>query len=734
MVQSYRPAWPSRLTGRAWGGTIGRVKRLLGLLSAIVLLAVAGAGTRVVDANRDKAVRKDALRAAESAGMRASDALLDHVAELKLKVQNATANPRLAAALRGNVDAATLRDLFRSEDWWQPYRTEFKVYAIAFETEHLDIVEGMKGAEFASDLLVREARERREPVSEIVMGKGWPYAAAAVVAPVPERPIAPVLVLAKPIDEEAVRKLSEKAQGAVLLSDGKAAVIEAGSESERNRLRGAVGAEGQGPLYAAPGGDGSWAAAVSTLAPGLWMWTLASAATAHEAESSAAVTKAVIWSVASLLAILALVLGFRRGAAAPAPASMMESLLVEGGEPRNTSGGTGALAEGGMTMTGGVALARTRIGGTPSAPRPTTGAAGSISGSAATDFYAGQAPLPAAAASRALTFGRYTLLDRLGEGGMAEVYTAVTFGAEGFRRTFVVKRLRAELAREPAVVAQFIDEANLGSTLVHSNIVPVFDFGKVGDEYFLAQEYILGRDLSRVTIRALEQELRPLPVPVILHVAHETLKALEYAHTKLGDGGKPMGIVHRDVSPNNVLVSARGEVKLFDFGIVKAEGRVTKTQHGVVKGNVSFMSPEQARGGDVDARADLFSLGLVIFYCLTGEVLYRGNTTYELLVKAATGPGPDELDRIAALPAPCPAILGQALQIDPAARYQSAAEFGVALIPHIGGAAGEVGSIMRRLFAADFQQEEAHFAAAVPTGDKGSGSTGGTQELVSRRS
>ena len=141
----------------------------------------------------------------------------------------------------------------------------------------------------------------------------------------------------------------------------------------------------------------------------------------------------------------------------------------------------------------------------------------------------------------------------------------------------------------------------------------------------------------------------------MLYAAAETLRALEYAHTKLGEAGRPMGIVHRDVSPSNILVSARGEVKLFDFGIVKAEGRVTKTQHGVVKGNVSFMSPEQARGINVDGRADLFSLGLVIFYCLTGEVLYQGSTTYELLVKAATGPGADELARIAALPAPCAA-------------------------------------------------------------------------------
>jgi len=358
-----------------------------------------------------------------------------------------------------------------------------------------------------------------------------------------------------------------------------------------------------------------------------------------------------------------------------------------------------------------------------------------VSANAATELHQSDPAAGPGGDVQNVRFGRYTLVDRLGEGGMAEVYTAVTFGAEGFRRTFVVKRLRAELAREPAVVAQFIDEANLGSTLVHSNIVPVFDFGKVGDEYFLAQEYILGRDLGRLTARAVERDGRPLPVPVVLFAAYETLKALEYAHTKLGDGGRPLGIVHRDVSPSNVLVSARGEVKLFDFGIVKAEGRVTKTQYGVVKGNVSFMSPEQARGIEIDARADLFSLGLVIFYCLTGDVLYHGTTTYELLVKAATGPGAEELARVAALPAPCAEILARALQIDPSRRFQSAAEFGTALAPHVANGQSEAAALMRTLFGPDFQQEETHFAAALPSTDRNAqAGRSGTQELVSRRS
>jgi tRNA A-37 threonylcarbamoyl transferase component Bud32 len=717
------------------------VRRIVAVLFAAGMLGAATAGSRAVETGRDKTVRREAARAAEAAGMRASDALASHVSELKLEAHNAASSPRLAAALRGNVDAATLQDLFRSEEWWEPYRNAFKVYAVAFESERLDIIEGMKNAEFSSDLLVREARERREAVAEIVMGKGWPYAAAAVAIEVPERRVPLVLVLARPIDEAAVRRLSEKARGAILLSDGKNAVIQTGAEPERDLLRAAIGSEGGGPIFAphTGTGDGTWAAAVSPLAPSLWMWTFASGASAaHDSESTAAATKGVIWSVAALLAIAALILGFRR----PAGAGIGTGTGIGIGIGIGTGIGTGLSGEFAQSSPGGTMPGGTRpVTASSGAAVGTSPGVGPVSASAATDYHRTDGGVPGGAArdsaNRAVTFGRYTLLDKLGEGGMAEVYTAATFGAEGFRRTFVVKRLRAELSREPIVVAQFIDEANLASTLVHSNIIPVFDFGKVGDEYFLAQEYILGRDLGRLTSRLVEREGHPLSPAVVLFAASETLKALEYAHTKLGENGRPMGIVHRDVSPSNILVSARGEVKLFDFGIVKAEGRVTKTQHGVVKGNVSFMSPEQARGGDVDARADLFSLGLVIFYCLTGDVLYHGNTTYELLVKAATGPGPEELARIAAVPAPCAAILERALQVDPALRYASAAEFAAALAPHVGGAPAEVARLMRALFTEDFQQEEARFAAAVPSTDRGTGpapAQGGTQEFGPRRS
>ncbi|HVY38509.1 MAG TPA: serine/threonine-protein kinase [Polyangia bacterium] len=698
------------------------MKRALAVLLAVGLLAAAYAVSRTIEAGRARTVRLEASRSAEAGGMRAADALAAHVGELKLEAQNAAQNPRLVAALRGNADAATLQDLFRTEQWWEPYRNTFKVYAVAFEGDKLDVIEGMENADFASDLLIREARERHEAVAEIVMGKGWPYAAAAALVDLPGKSVPAVLLLARPIEEGAIRKLAEKARGAVLLSDGAKAVLEAGPEPERESLRAAVGAEKRGPIFQAQEASGPiWAAAVSSVVPGLWLWTYG-AGVAHDADNAAVVTSAIVWSLAGILAIITLALGLRRR------------------EPAGTtSTGSGAVSFAG----GGADTVRASD---PARPVPSTrpglgqpggadapGSTGRTVGHAATETYDTGSTQPRIGGG--VRFGRYQLIDLLGEGGMAQVYTAVTFGAEGFRRAFVVKRLRAELSRDPAVVAQFIDEANLGSSLVHSNVIPVFDFGKVGDEYYLAQEYIVGRDLGRVTMRSLERLHHPTSPAIVLYVASETLQALEYAHSKLGDGGRSMGIVHRDVSPSNILISARGEVKLFDFGIVKAEGRVTKTQHGVVKGNVSFMSPEQARGTDVDGRADLFSLGLVIFYCLTGSVLYQGDTTYELLVKAATGPGPAELARIAALPPPCNTLLAKALAVDPAQRFQTAADFAAALAPHVTGGASAAASLMRALFGDDFRAEEARFAAAIPASDSNPRSQGGGgSEWQNRRS
>jgi hypothetical protein len=304
-------------------------------------------------------------------------------------------------------------------------------------------------------------------------------------------------------------------------------------------------------------------------------------------------------------------------------------------------------------------------------------------------------------------FGRYRILERLGSGGMSEVYTAVAHGAEGFSRTFVIKRLKPELAHTKDAINQFIDEARVQASLAHSNIVQVFDFGMMGGEYFMIEEYILGRDLARVSGRCVERTGFRLDPRLVFYMAYEALQALGYSHSKRGRDGEPLGIVHRDVSASNVMLSSAGEVKLFDFGIAKANRRQSQTQAGMVKGNANFMSPEQARGQVVDKRSDLYSLGLVMYFCLTNQLLYTGENDLDILYRAACGPNQDDLDAIARVGPPAAEILMRALAVDPAARFQSADQFAAALAPHATGMQAEAASLMELLFGDELRREAA---------------------------
>jgi serine/threonine-protein kinase len=306
---------------------------------------------------------------------------------------------------------------------------------------------------------------------------------------------------------------------------------------------------------------------------------------------------------------------------------------------------------------------------------------------------------------------RYEIVGQLGEGGMAKVYVAVSRGAEGFSRSFVIKRLRPELAGNTEAVNQFIDEGRLGASLVHSNIVPVLDFGRDADGYFLAQEYILGRSIGALVEASVSTLGQPLTPRVVLYLAQEALKALSYAHGLTDDRGAPMRLVHRDVSPSNLMVSARGEVKLLDFGIVKSESRLTKTQAGMVKGNLFFMSPEQAKGLEVDARSDVFSLGMVLLNASLGTTLYSGNTSYELLNRAGAGLTDEDLGRLRSMP--LGGLLEKALKRDPGERYASADEFAKA-VAAVGtpATAAEVGSLVEQLFGAALALETSQLRAA----------------------
>jgi eukaryotic-like serine/threonine-protein kinase len=306
--------------------------------------------------------------------------------------------------------------------------------------------------------------------------------------------------------------------------------------------------------------------------------------------------------------------------------------------------------------------------------------------------------------------GRYRLLELLGQGGMATIYRARDAQLE---RDVAVKLLRPEFGEDPDFLARFRDEARAAASLSHPNIVPVFDFGEVGGAFFIAEEHIVGRDLARLSKELVALGRPPLSVNAVLYVIHETLSGLMYVHGA-DQGGTPVGFVHRDVSPQNVMISRIGDVKLLDFGIMKANHSVSQTDIGTVKGNVDFMSPEQARGRAVDQRSDLFSVGLVLYHCLARAPLYQGESLYDRLSRAASGPGPDELARIATLPPPIPQLLGRALEIDPTRRFQTAGEFRAAVAAHVGGGESELTGIIGELFGHELQGELDRLAAVAP--------------------
>jgi serine/threonine protein kinase len=229
-------------------------------------------------------------------------------------------------------------------------------------------------------------------------------------------------------------------------------------------------------------------------------------------------------------------------------------------------------------------------------------------------------------------FGRYVLLDRIGVGGMADVFRAVMPGVEGFQRTFVVKRILAERAKSPYFVEMFIQEARINALLHHPNIVQVFDFGNVDGTYFLAMEYVRGRDVSAI-LRRLREGERPCPVGVATFIAHEVAQALAYAHALAGADGRRLDIIHRDVSPANIICQRAGGVKLLDFGIAKALGEpeVEKTGQGLFKGKLSYVAPERIKDQPLDGRSDLFSLGVVLWELLAGRKLFRGKSDFQTL-------------------------------------------------------------------------------------------------------
>jgi serine/threonine protein kinase len=285
-------------------------------------------------------------------------------------------------------------------------------------------------------------------------------------------------------------------------------------------------------------------------------------------------------------------------------------------------------------------------------------------------------PVPGAPAPRPSVerFGRYYLLDRIGKGGMAEVFKAVTLGLEGFRRMFVVKRILAEKSRSPDFVQMFCDEARISALLHHPNIVQVYDFGHVSGSYFLAMEYLVGKDLSSV-MRVLRASKLSVPPTLAAFVAQQVASGLHYAHSLRGANGKPLGIVHRDVTPSNIMLLHAGGVKILDFGVAKATALAApapRKSGGFLKGKLGYVSPEQARSGEADARSDIFSLGVTLWEMLAGKRLFPGANELETLSNVLSKPVPPPSTLRPGIPPELDAVVARALDRDREQRYQAA--------------------------------------------------------------
>lgn len=260
--------------------------------------------------------------------------------------------------------------------------------------------------------------------------------------------------------------------------------------------------------------------------------------------------------------------------------------------------------------------------------------------------------------------GPYRLLRRIGQGGMAEVHQAVIYGASGFEKQVAIKRLRQELRGHGELERLLIEEAKLGARLVHRNLVQVHDLGHDGGVYYVRMDYVDGADLS-----SLMRQERP-PIELSLLIAEEVAVALDFVHRFADDEGRPLGLVHRDISPSNILISRSGEVKLADFGIAKATNLPTITRGNVRKGKYAYMSPEQVDNGRVSPSSDQFALGVTLMELCLGRRPYDAESVMATLDKIRQAAPPD----LSGLGGDLQTILYRCLQREPAERYASAAE------------------------------------------------------------
>src|SRR5262245_45454581 len=270
---------------------------------------------------------------------------------------------------------------------------------------------------------------------------------------------------------------------------------------------------------------------------------------------------------------------------------------------------------------------------------------------------------------------RYRVIETLESGGMAEVFRAESTGLQGFRKQVAIKRVLPHLGRKSKFISMFLDEARLSAQLSHSNCVQVFDIGVGDDAYFIVMEFVEGANLKSIAT-SMRNQGRTFPIPAATYIAHEICKGLSYAHELTDRSGVSLHLVHRDVSPPNVLVTKYGEVKIVDFGLAKASSQLEQSEPGIIKGKFSYLSPEAALGQEVDRRADIFAVGVILWELLASRRLFTGDTDVQILhkVQAAKVPPISQINRN--VPPELERIVHRALARDLTERYPSARELG----------------------------------------------------------
>ncbi len=277
---------------------------------------------------------------------------------------------------------------------------------------------------------------------------------------------------------------------------------------------------------------------------------------------------------------------------------------------------------------------------------------------------------------------RYHLIEKLEAGGMAEVFLGEATSVQGFKKRVAIMRVLAHLASHKNFIGMFLDEARLGARLSHANIVSVFDIGKSDNSFFIVMEFVDGSNLKKI-METLRLKGKPFPLKDVIFIAMEACRGLSYAHELVDDDGGPLDLVHRDVSPPNILISKRGEVKVTDFGLAKARTQLERTDPGVVKGKFSYLSPEVANGQDVDERADIFALGVCIWEMLAGRRLFLGDTDYDTVQAVSAAEVPSLIGDHPEVDAEFEALVMRALAKRPEDRFQTARELGDALASYL---------------------------------------------------